>query len=87
MEIGEYTCKFLGTSSGTFASNMKNHGFKYTLPRAPGEMQRFSYGSGVGARFSIEENVGTNASREARDIAQYKGNRLQHDGITGGVRC
>jgi hypothetical protein len=42
--------------------------------------------SGIGTRFSIEENARKNASEEARDIAQDKGNHLQHDEIPGGVR-
>ncbi len=49
--------------------------------------QRFSCESGIGTRFSIEENAGKNASGEARDIAQDKGNHLQHDEIPGGIRC
>ncbi len=57
--------------------------------RCPGKIpvfyQRFSYGSGVGTRFSIEENAGKNAAEKARDIVQDKGNHLQHDGIPSGV--
>jgi hypothetical protein len=70
-------------------TNHGHHGLKYTY--ASGEIpafhQRFSYGSGIGTRFSIEENAGKNASGEVRDIAQDKGNHLQYDGISGGVRC